>query len=164
MKHLWVICLVVLMAGSLLAQNSRPGVYDRAQLLKTYTNYTVSTADTTVWFSYPDLLNCREVYLIAYATDSVHAAVVVMGRNTALPAAATTKYEDAYTDSLGLALSTAGVTTALAPRVRVIPLKDATVDRLEGCNQFRISTIGVSAAHMGTTTGRVLQYYLAWHY
>ena len=163
MKRILAVCLLMLLVGVTFAQNSAPGVYDRAQLLKTITTFTSATAETTGWYSYPDLLNCREVYLLAYATDSVHQTVCVMGRNTALPASATTKYEDAYVDSLPLSASATAVTTALVPRVLVIPLKDGVVNRLEGCNQFRIGTTGLSAAHNGTTAGRFLRYYLVWH-
>ena len=162
MKRILVVCVLMLLAVSVFAQNAEPGVYDRAQLIKTYTNYLKATGDTTSWVSYPDLGKCREAYLIAYATDSVHALIYVMGRNTALPAAATTKYVDTYTDSLPLAGT--DITTALLPKVRVIPLKDGVVDRLEGCNQFRIGTEFCDTAHNGLTSGRVLQWYLVWHY
>jgi len=163
MKRILAVCLLMLLVGTVFAQNSQPGVYNRAQLLKTITNFTSSTAETTGWYSYPDLLECREAYLLTYATDSVHQTLYIMGRNTALPAAATTKYVDTYADSLPLSASASAVTTALVPRVLVIPLKNGVVDRLEGCNQFRIGTVGLSAAHNGTSTGRVLQYYLVWH-
>jgi hypothetical protein len=161
MKHLWVICLVVLMAGSLLAQNSMPGSYDRAQLIKTYTNYTYETADTTSWISYPDLLQCSYVALIKYQTDSAHADLYIMGRNTALPAAATTKYVDTFVDSIPYR---GGASTALAPRVTVRVLKGPGIDHLEGCNQLRIGTVFKNAAETGITSGRQVLYYLVWKY
>ena len=161
MKHLWVICLVVLMAGSLLAQNAEPGKYDRAQLIKTYTTYTSATTDTTSWITYPDLLKCSELSVIYYQTDSAHADVYWMGRNTALPSAATTKYTDTFVDSIPYR---GGATTALAPRVTVRVLKGPGVNVLEGCNTFRVGTVFKNAAENGNTAGRVVQYYLVWKY
>lgn len=161
MKHLMVVCLVMLLAVTAFSQNAQPGKYDRAQLVKTYTTYTSATADTTSWISYPDVQLCRELYLIKYSTDSSHADIYVMGRNTALPAAATTKYVDTFTDSLSLCTT---AITALAPKVVVRVLKGPGVDHLEGCNQLRIGTVFKNADKNGNTAGRVVQYYLAWTY
>jgi hypothetical protein len=161
MKHIIAVALVMLLAVTAFAQNAEPGKYDRAQLIKTYTNYTSATADTTSWISYPDFLLCKYVAVIKYQTDSAHADIYFMGRNTALPAAATTKYVDTFVDSIPYR---GGATTALAPRVTVRVLKGPGVDVLEGCNQFRVGTIFKNAGENGNTTGRVVQYYLVWKY
>jgi hypothetical protein len=161
MKHLFVVCLILLVASVGFAQNSMPGLYDHALLIKTYTNYTSATADTTSWITAVDIVRARYVAVIKYRTDSAHADIYFMGRNTALPSAATTKYVDTFTDSIEYR---GGAITALAPRATVRVLKGPGVDVLEACNEFRVGTVFKNAAENGNTTGRVVQYYLVWSY
>jgi hypothetical protein len=161
MKHIIAVALVMLLAVTAFGQNSQPGKYDHAQLVKTYTNYTSATADTTAWLTSCDIVRARYLAVIKYQTDSAHADIYFMGRNTALPAVATTKYVDTFVDSIPYR---GGATTALAPRVTVRVLKGPGVDVLEGCNEFRIGTIFKNSGENGNTTGRVVQYYVVWSY
>lgn len=134
----------------------------KAKLLKTYTNYTTSTADTTGYISLADadLYLAREVCLIGIATDSIQATVQVIGRNTQIVTGTTYLLTDVYTDSIS---SLGAGTTAWAatnPKTKVIVVKGPGVNVLEGCDQFKVATLVINAASNGTTSGRYLKWYL----
>lgn len=163
MKHLWIVVLVMLLPALLSAQ-SKPGVYERAKLLKTYTTFT-ATSDDTISYSINasglgDLMQAREYGLIAVASDSVSADVYVDPYNAAVydSAGVLEKIGTAYADSLvpGTTVWTAGT-----PYIKVIPLKSTTLDRLAGATQFKLGTV-FRATLNGTTAGRFLKWYLYW--
>jgi len=163
MKRFLVVALVLILAVSAFAQ-TKPGIYERAKLLKTYTTY-LATSDDTLSASVNaaglgDLLQAREYGLIAVATDSVSADVYVDPYNAAISDASGNleKVGSAYADSL---VPGTGVWTTALPYIKVIQLKSPTVDRLPGATQFKIGTV-FRATLNGTTAGRTLKWYLYW--
>ena len=162
MKHLIVIALAVLMVSQASAQ-SEPGKYERAKLFKTFTTFTATSDDTTGFVTVPilDVLNASEVVFVAKQTDSVNADLYFLGYNLSVTDSAGTREEiDMYADSISVNINN-GAINGTSPKYTVIPLKDATVNRLAGCTSFKVGTV-FKATGQGTTTGRKLYYYLYW--
>ena len=162
MKHLIVIALAVLMVSQAFSQ-SEPGKYERAKLFKTFTTFTATSDDTTGFVTVPvlDVLNASEVVFVAKQTDSVNADLYFLGFNLGVTDSAGTREEmDMYADSISVNVNN-GAINGTSPKYTVIPLKDATVNRLAGCTSFKVGTV-FKAAGQGTTAGRQLKYYLYW--
>lgn len=162
MKHVIAIALAVLMASQVFAQ-SEPGKYERAKLFKTFTTFTATSDDSTGFVTVPvyDVLNASEVVFIAKQTDSVSADLYFLGFNMGVTDSAGTVEEiDMYADSISINVNN-GAINGTSPKYTVIPLKDATVNRLAGCTSFKVGTV-FKATNNGTTAGRTLKYYIYW--
>ena len=137
-------------------------LFERGKLLWTVTNY-ASTADTSGKFSVAiasqPIMNAKEVILIAVATDSVHATVHIDGYNSKIRGLDSTF--EVYTDSLTTLAVDAGYSSTFN-YIKFIVLKDAAVNRLEGCDMFRIVQDCLAAAQNGHTVGRTVKWYLYW--
>ena len=121
-------------------------------LFKTLTNYNAANADTTGWINCQgvlgvDVLTAREVGVLVVATDSAKSDFVFYGRNSYV-----TSITDSYADSINGENNTLNIAR--------IMLKDATVNRLEGCTEFKMSSIFRSTPTNGHTTGRTCKFYL----
>jgi hypothetical protein len=158
MKHLIVLLLVLLSVDAFAQQNRQNP--EKGRSIVRYTNYTATSDDTTdSYIAVPItsvLLGAKEVGVITIATDSVQATLNFIGRNELL-----TTVTDTYVDSIST-LGQGVAPDATTPFVKVTMLKDAVVNRLEGCTQFKIGTVFLNAAHIGTTSGRTLTHYLFW--
>jgi hypothetical protein len=152
-----LIGLVLLLATIAGAQERLPTL--NAKLVKTVTNYIDTSDDTTgfVTVDVVEVLNATEVGIITVTTDSVQATLYFIGTNADIPRATTT-YADSISTLGGGAVSWDATTT----KVKVTMLKDATVNRLPGCNRLKIGTVMLNSAHLGTTAGRTLKHYLFW--
>ena len=166
MKRLMIAVLMLVFVGVGLAQNTSQlnsagnPTAERARLFKTHTNYGIGTGDTTgfVTVNLPgwasDPLLCSEVYIIGVATDSVAAAVAVIGSNGTL-----TSTTVSYADSL--------VGTNNTDNRVTIVLKSSTLNRLAGCTRLKLGVVYATAGHAnanGTTTGRTVKWYIGYKY
>jgi hypothetical protein len=158
MKKLIVVLMLLALCGIVQAQP----IVQKGLLFKTYTNFLYTSDDTTGWMSIPEIngVIASEWGIIGIASDSIQAVVNVVGRNSQIMSGTTYQLSDVYIDSIS-SLG-AGVTAwaATNPKTAVIMLKDATVDRLEGCDQFKVGTVFGVAGSQGTTTGRYMKWYL----
>jgi hypothetical protein len=94
-------------------------------------------------------------------TDSVNADLYFLGYNKSVTDSAGNSEEmDMYADSISVNINN-GAINGTSPKYTVIPLKDATVNRLAGCSGFKVGTV-FKAAGQGTTAGRQLKYYIYW--
>ena len=128
----------------------------RGMLIDSHTNYAnTTTHDTTGYVTTSDPVlgadfyaACSEVFLVGVSTDSASFDVNVIGRNSYLTTVTTT-----YADSFN--------TTSNTGTFKVITLKDATLDRLAGCTQFKFGATARATLN-GTTSGRTLKWYVMW--
>lgn len=175
MKQVIFLALTFLMIGGLFAQTQTrvkaPSLMETepARLVKTYLNYTATSDDTTGWITIDDAtfgnipLALPEVYLVAVAGDSVNADVYIIGRNSVLTSALNGTADTVgtpispYVDSLHTKSNSNSASV-----YGVITLKSSTVNRLPGCNQFRIGTV-FRATGQGTTAARTLKWYVMWN-
>jgi hypothetical protein len=162
MKRMIAVALCVLVT-SLAFSQSQSGQYERAKLFKTYTTFLATSDDTTGFVTVPivDVLNASEVVFVAMQTDSVNADLYFLGYNLGVTDSAGNREEiDMYADSISVNINNGSI-NGTSPKYTVIPLKDATVNRLAGCTSFKVGTV-FKATGQGTTTGRQLKYYLFW--
>ena len=162
MKQLVILLGLILFASPIFAQDiGGDGSFraNKAQLFKTYTNYTATSDDTSAYITIvppigSDVLLCRELRLIAVSTDSIVADVNVLGINgylSSMPIAA-------YTDSI---VASDSLATLAAGSKKIITIKGTALDRLIGATQVRVGTV-FRATGQGTTTGRTLKWYAQW--
>ena len=150
MKKLFaIIGLVTLFAVSAVAQDQvqvMSGIANKAFLFRTETNPADDDADTTGYLSYyvsgADLLLAKEVGVIVVSSDSNYSYVYFQGRNSVV-----TSLTDQYTDSIEVDAATTSV----------FMLKDDVVNRLEGCDQFRIGVVHQAA---GAAAASTVKWYL----
>jgi hypothetical protein len=123
-------------------------------LLYQKTTYTVSTLDTTTWFTVEPY---RELALVVTSSDSAVLDFYIDGRNSFLPN--TNVGSAVYADSLTLADSVSG--GANSGERRYVLLKTTTLNRLLSptINQIRLR-VDHRTAGAGTTTGRTQKIYL----
>lgn len=162
MKKIALLGVLLLVASLGFAQQNvtNLGIYDLATpayMVKAYSNYTATSDDTTgtiTWGTYPILFN-SEVYLVGVATDTIQAAVYVIGSNRDLP-----YVKVVHTDSISSITHyyTDAAITATNPVVHVITLKNQTINVLGGCTDFKIGD--VFTAYEGTTSGRTMKWYV----
>lgn len=147
-------CVVSGFAQVNLGQNS---LLYKAELFKTYTNFTATSDDTTGWVTVPvtEVLAAREVILLGISTDSIQANVYVVGRNDILTNITTT-----VTDSITTLGAGATAWSSTNPKTKVITLKTNGTNNLPGCTQFKVGTVFGVAGSQGTTTGRTMKWYL----
>jgi hypothetical protein len=171
MKYLIVLLVLLLVAPLGMGQQYLP---ENAKLVKTFTTYISTSDDTTGYITVPvtNVLNAREVGIIAVATDSVHADLYFLGRNldassvwtASLTYANSVTSAGFYADSLSTLGANYTTTSATLPYIKVIMLKDATKNVLAGCLDFKIGTVFKNTAQQGNTAGRTLKYFLFWRY
>lgn len=162
MKHVIAVALAVLIVSQAFAQ-SEPGKYERAKLFKSYTTFTATSDDTTGFVAVPiqDILNASEVVLVAMQTDSANADLYFLGYNLSVTdSGGVREVIKTYADSISVNINN-GAINGTTPKYTIIPLKDATVNRLPGCTSFKVGTV-FKAAGQGTTAGRQLKYYIYW--
>ena len=126
--------------------------YVKAWNFKTITTFVDASDDTTGFVSIGQLgslLLGREVGIIAVSNDSAALDIYCIGRNNVL-----TSVVDVFRDSL--------VSTSNTGGSKVIMLKDATVNRLEGMHDLKVGSV-FRASGNGTTAGRTYKLYLFWN-
>jgi hypothetical protein len=158
MKKL-IVVLMLLTVFSFLAEAQN---VEKARLFKTYSTFVATNDDTTGWMNIPEVngVIASEWVIIGIATDSIMTVVNVLGRNSQFKSGTTYLLTDVYVDSISVFGAGAGTAwSATAPKTGVIMLKDATVNRLEGCDQFAVGNVFNAAAN-GTTAGRSYKLYL----
>ena len=130
-----------------------------ASLIKTFTNYTAASDDSSGYLAFPSSLplDASEVGVIFVATDSIQATLTFQGLNSRLGYVI-----DQYVDSISTLGGGAGGWSATVRKVKVVMLKDATVNVLAGCDRFKVVTTFLNASEIGTTSGRTLKEYLFW--
>ena len=152
MKRFIAFCVLALMPILAFSQEVERDGFGNARVnawnFKTITTFTASSDDTTGYIaigSFPDILASREVAIIAVSTDTIAVDIHFIGRNRSL-----TSITETYSDSLVLS------TGATSNR---IVLKDATLNRLEGLDEFKVGSV-FRASGQGTLTGRTYKLYL----
>jgi hypothetical protein len=155
MKRIAILC--ALLATTAFAQSRHP-VSESAVLLHTITNWTNSTSSATGYVAVPvkAVLTASEVDVIIVATDSIQKTLTFAGANSAFTS---TIFSGSYVDSIS-SWNDATVPTATAPETKVVTLKGRGVDRLAGCDNFKITVSGGAAGAQGTSTGRTIKVYL----
>ena len=155
MKYAILIALILLVVVPGFAQTIKGGnqsyEFNRGTLVKSYTNFTAASDDTTGYVGGgtvlgADVLGASEVYLITATTDSAAVDVTFQGKNSFV-----TSFTASYADSV--------VTTSNTGATSVITLKSPTLNRLAGCTEFKIANI-FRATGQGTTAGRTYKQYL----
>ncbi len=157
MKKLSLVVVLALIASVAYSQRVMSPI--KAQLFKTYTNYTSSSDDTSGYVTVPVVspLEASEVGIIAVSTDSVEADIQALGRNSQL-----TTITAVAIDSITTLGGGAVAWSATTPKTKVFMLKGPGVNLLAGCDQFKVGM--VFHPHEGTSTGRTLKLYLWWKY
>ena len=165
MKHLiFILTLVLAVSLSAFGQSSvvQPGAFvaDDAMLVSPshststgfVTNFTSTSDDSSAYITASNggigtkIGLCREVYLVAVATDSVAIDVTLRLRNASLTTQTTT-----YTDSV--------VGTSNTNNIKIITLKNASTNRLTFYDEVKWIA-DYRASGNGTTTGRTMKWYL----
>ena len=160
MKKL-IVVLLVLFAATAMAQPLHPA--ERGAFVKQWATYGSSTGDTTGYISMIGTMpikDLKEVGLLFTATDSVQAAVYVIGKNSKILVGTVAPMPATYTDSISTILWLVNGHTALAarPYFKAIMLKDATVNRLSGCDAFKVGVVFTAAS--SDRAARVTKLYL----
>lgn len=156
-RFISIVTLLVLAASLSAAQVQADFPYqfkaDNGDLEITYTNYTATSDDTTDNWSSVFAGNvstmvglAREVYLYAVTTDSAALDINILLRHSGQTSLTAT-----YVDSM--------ITTSNTGALKVITLKDATVNRMTIYDQIKIGSV-FRDSDQGTTTGRTLKWRL----
>ena len=162
MKYLAILLGLILFTAPLVAQDIGGGNWraNKAQLFKTYTNYTATSDDTSSYITIDppmssDVMMASEVTLILVSTDSIAADINVLGINGHLTSVLATTHTDSIVASDSLA---AGMNSG---SVKIVVIKDPVVSVLDGATQIRVGTV-FRATGQGTTAGRTAKWYIKW--
>lgn len=163
MKKLIILFALVSFVGIGFAQ-PKTNATIHAKLLKTYTNPLDASDDTikAVTVANVKALDAQYVAIFYVATDSTQAAVYVIGSNSAISGSRTPlPYADSISTILQLINGHAGF--LVQPYFKGITLRGGGVDRLSGCDQFKIVTIWPSGADSAPyDRSKTVKVYLYW--
>jgi hypothetical protein len=162
MKKLVILFVLVAFGVSFTYSQVKNNMTLRAKLLKTYTNPANASDDTTgfITVSNVKVLDGSYVGIFCVATDSVQAAVYVIGSNSAIPGS-----KLVYADSISTILFGVNGKAAFAttPYFKGITLRGGGVDRLSGCDQFKIGTVFPAGADSNPYDAtKTVKWYLYW--
>jgi len=164
MRKLTVVLLMILVSGVAVAQHLEP--VQKAAYIKSYATYTNATIDTTGWISgvpgvSRNIGELSELVLLISASDSMQAAVYVLGKNTKITVGGVAAqmhavYADSASTILGLRNANAGFVAK--PWFRAIVLKGNGVNRIPGIDAIKVA-IDFTAAS-SDNAGRVAKLWL----
>ena len=159
MKALAVVLMLMCLSVSALAQDvvlPAQSVAERGVLVKTVTNFTAASDDTSGYISLlPNLGMYREVVVYAIASDSIQAQIQILGQNTK-----NTTYTQVAIDSISVVGGGAVAWSASVPKCKGITVKGGNANLIPGCDRFKIGVVCGAASAIGTTTGRTLKLYV----
>jgi len=162
MKKLMLMFVLVSFVGIGFAQPKNNATI-HAKLLKTYTDPLNASDDTikAVTVANVKVLDAQYVAILYVASDSTQAAVYVIGSNSALSVRTPLPYTDSISTILQLINGHAGFLTQ--PYFKGITLRGGGVDRLSGCDQFKIVTVWPAGADSAPyDRSKTVKVYLYW--